>query len=265
MAVALVRGRAFRSTDSEDAPRVAIVNEEVAQHYWPAQDPVGKRFRLDGPNGPWVEIVGVAKTGRYLHIAEPPTEFVYLCSLQDPRIFMTLVAQTLGDSAGMVAPLRELVRQIDVSQPMFDVRTMEDFYWARATSIANVVSATIAAMGLMGLGLAMVGLYGLVSYAVSRRTREIGIRMAIGAARGAVLRMVLRQGLMRVVYGLAIGFVLSMIAGRLLASLFPLAYRVDLLTYVLVPPILLAITGIAVLIPARRAAQVDPVTALRYE
>jgi len=265
MAIEMVRGRVFRSTDSEDAPRVAIVNENVAQHYWPGQDPIGKRFRLDGANGPWVEIIGVTKTGRYLHIAEPPTEFVYLCSLQEPRVSMTLVAQTLGDSAGMVAPLRELVRQIDVSQPMFDVRTMEDFYWARATSIANVVSATIAAMGLMGLGLAMVGLYGLVSYAVSRRTREIGIRMAIGAGRGAVLRMVLRQGLTRVVYGLAIGFILSVIAGRMLAALFPAAYRVDLPTYLLVPPILLAITAIAVLIPARRAAQVDPVTALRYE
>jgi len=265
MGVPLVRGRAFQRSDTENAPRVAVVNELVAQHYWPGQDPIGKRFRLKDANGPWVEIVGVARTGRYLHIAEPPTEFVYLCSLQEPHVSMTLLARTLGDSAGMVAPLRELVRSIDASQPTYDVRTMEDFYWARATSIAQVISTTIAAMGLMGLALAMVGLYGLVSYAVSRRTREIGIRMAVGAARGAVLRMVLRQGLTRVLYGLGIGFVLSVITGRMLPTLFPVAYRIDLSTYLLVPPMLLAITAIAVLIPARRAAQVDPVTALRYE
>jgi len=265
MAVPMIRGRTFRKSDSLEAPPVAVINQAVAQHYWPAEDPIGKRFRVNGPNGAWVEVVGVAKTGRYLYIAEPPTEFVYLASEQEPRVQLTLVAETVGDSAGMVAPLRELVRSIDANQPMYDVRTMEDFYWARAVSVAKVISSTVAAMGLMGLGLAMVGLYGLMSYAVTRRTREIGIRMAIGAARGVVLRMVLRQGLMRVVYGLAAGLVLSIAVGRAMPALFPTAHRIDLWSYLLMPPVLLAITLIAVLIPARRAAHVDPVRALRYE
>ncbi len=265
MDVPILRGRAFRVTDSEHAQQVAVINENVAQHYWPGQDPLGKRLRFGGASGSWIEVVGVAKAGRYLYIAESPTEFVYLAALQGPRISMTLLTQTSGDSASMVAPLREVVRSIDATQPMFDVRTMEDFYWARATSLATIISNTIAVMGLMGLGLAMVGLYGLVSYAVARRTREIGIRMAIGAARGAVMRMVLRQGLTRVVYGLVAGCVLSVITGRVLPSVFPIAHRVELSTYLIVPPMLLAVTAIAVLIPARRAARVDPVKALRYE
>jgi ABC-type antimicrobial peptide transport system permease subunit len=182
-----------------------------------------------------------------------------------PSLGLTLIAQTAGDSAAMMAPLRELARSIDAAQPMFDVHTMEDFYWGRAVGLANVITSTIAAMGLTGLGLAMVGLYGLVSYAVARRTREIGIRMAIGAARIAVLRMLLGQGLARACYGLAAGCVLSIAVGRVLPSLFPTTHGIDLWTFVLVPPALLAITAIAVLIPAQRASRVDPITALRHD
>ena len=265
MDVKILRGRAIETNDTQnnnvDAPRVAVINEVAARHYWPNQDPIGKRFRSGNR---WFEIVGVAKTGRYLHIAEPPTEFVYFPSAQEPRMF-TLIAQTTGDSAAMIGPLRELARSIDPSQPMFDVHTMEEFYWARAVGLANIITLLIASMGLTGLALAMIGLYGLVSYAVARRTREIGIRMAIGAARASMLRMILGQGLLRACYGLAIGCALSIAVGRVLPSLFPTTHGIDLWTYLLVPPALLAITALAVLIPARRASRVDPITALRHD
>src|SRR5262249_29404510 len=152
----------------------------------PGQDPIGKRFRLNDNKGPWVEIVGVAKNAKYIFLLEPPTEFVYLPRRQNPWPRMALIIQSAGDPASLVAPLREVVHSLDGNQPICNVRTMEEFYQLRTTSIFRIVIGTVAAMGLMGLALAIVGLYGLVSYAANRRTKEIGIRMAIGAGRGDV-------------------------------------------------------------------------------
>ena len=201
-----MRGRGFREEDSTDAPRVAIVNEQYVQHYSPNQDPIGKRFQLREREGAtWIEIVGVAKTTKYLWLAEPPTEFVYLPYRQNPRSEMVLLTESAGDPASLVAPVRGLVQSLDRTLPIYNVRTMEDFYQMRTITIFNVIIGIVGAMGLMGLGLAIVGLYGLVAYATSRRTREIGIRMAIGAGRTSVMRMVLRQGLMLAVVGLVVG------------------------------------------------------------
>ena len=155
------------STDTVDAPKVAVVNEVLAQHYWPGQDPVGKRFRLDGKDGAWVEVVGLAKTSKYLFIMEPPREFVYLPYKQRPQQRMTLLTESVGDPSSLVTPLREVVRSLDANQPIFNVRTMEEFYRMRTVVALKVVSGFITAMGLMGLILAIVGLYGLVAYAVS--------------------------------------------------------------------------------------------------
>ena len=177
------RGRGFRETDTAAAPRVAVVNQVLAENYWPNRNAIGKRFRLNDGNGPWVEIVGVAKTSKYLWIGEPPTEFLYLPLAQHPQPNMTLVVQSAGDAASLVAPLREMVRGLDANQPVYDVRTMADYYQMRAVSVPDMIIETVGTMGLIGLLLAMVGLYGLMAYAVARRTREIGIRMAIGADR----------------------------------------------------------------------------------
>jgi predicted permease len=263
--IKIVSGRGFRAADTAYASRVAVVNETLAQHYWPGQDPLGKRFRMNDANGPWVEIVGVAKTSRYLFIGEPPTDFVYLPYRQNPAQRMTLMAESTGDSASLLAPLRKVVLGLDPNVPMYDVQTMEDYYYARATSVAQVTVEIVGGMGLMGIALAMAGLYGLISYAVSRRTREIGIRMAVGAGRAAVVKMVLRQGIVPVVWGLTIGLVLSAGAGRLLAASFPLSERVGPSLYGLIAPVLLLVGMIAASVPARRAAQVDPMAALRDE
>jgi macrolide transport system ATP-binding/permease protein len=264
MAVPIVRGRGFRESDTAAAPRVAIVNEELARLYWPNRDAVGKRFKLDDSKGPWVEIVGIAKTAKYLWIGESPTGYLYFPMAQHPSPFMTLVAQSSGDAAALVAPLREMVRGLDASQPVYDVRTMSDFYEARAISIPSMINQTVAAIGLVGLLLAMIGLYGLMAYSVARRTREIGIRMAIGADRGSVSRMVLRQGFILAVTGLAIGLAASLGAETGVNAVFGNTGR-DPLAYLLVAPALLAVTMLAAWAPAHRASRVDPMRALRDE
>jgi putative ABC transport system permease protein len=153
---------------------------------------------------------------------------------------------------------------LDANQPVYEVRTFDDFYRYKAVGQPNVIIRTVGAMGLMGLVLAMVGLYGLVAYAATRRSREIGIRMAIGAARGTVLRMVLKQGLVLALIGIGIGLAASIGAERLLNAIFESAGK-DFITYLLVAPALLAITALAVYIPARRASRIDPMRVLRYE
>jgi predicted permease len=263
--IRILRGRGFRASDTADTQRVAVINQTLAGHYWHGQDPIGKRFRLNNANGPWVEIVGVARNSRYLFIAEPPTDFVYFPYLQHPSQRMILMAESSGDSASLLTPLRDVVRRLDPNMPVYDVHTMEEHYYARATSLAEVTVEIIGGMGLMGMALAMAGLYGLISYTVSRRTREIGIRMAIGAGRAAVVKMVLRQGIVPVVCGLVIGLALSAGAGRLLAATFPMSERVSPALYGLIAPVLLLVAMLATFVPARRAARVDPMMALREE
>ncbi len=266
MELTLLRGRDFRVEDAADAPKVAIVNEQFAKHYWPGQNPVGKRFRLADRDNAWVQVVGLAKNAKYLFVAEPPTEFVYFPYRQTRVREMAMLVQSAGDPAGLAGPLRALVHRLDPNLPVYNVRTMAELYRMRATRIFTVIISTIAALGLMGLGLAIVGLYGLVAYAASRRTREIGIRMAIGADQNAVLRMVLGNGFMLAVVGLALGLVASLGAGRLLAAAFPTGDdRHDFVALLMVIPVVLAVTFLAAYIPARRASRIDPTQALRHE
>jgi predicted permease len=263
MGIPLVSGRNFTRRDDETGSRVAIVNQHFAQHYWPNADVLGKRFRVEKN---WIEIVGVSKTSKYIFIAEPPTDFVYIPYRQRPSQAMTLVAQSSGDPADLAAPLRDVARGLDANMPAIGVRTMEALYRMRAISIFNVLVTTVGAMGLMGLALSIVGLYGLVAYAASRRTREIGIRMAIGATAPTVLRMVLRQGVALAVAGLVVGLGAAVGAGQLLSAAFPSGDdQRDIVSLVLVAPVVLAVTILATYIPARRASRVNPTDALRYE
>ena len=263
--IKILKGRGFSANDSAYAPLVAVVNQTLAEHYWPGRDPIGQRFQMNNASGPWVEIVGVARDSRYVFPGEPPTDFVYFPYHQHPMGRMILLAESTGESASLMTPLRDVVRRLDPNMPVYDVHTMEEHYDARATTLIRVIVEIVGGMGLMGIALAMAGLYGLISYAVSRRTREIGIRMAVGANRAAVVKMVLRQGIMPVVFGVAIGLVLSAEAGRLLASSFPLSERVGPALYGLIAPMLLLVAILAAVVPARRAALVDPMKVLRDE
>jgi macrolide transport system ATP-binding/permease protein len=179
---------------------------------------------------------------------------------------MIMLAQSAGDPLSLVTPLREVVRGLDANLPIYNVRTMEALYRMRAVSIFNVLVTIVGAMGAMGLGLSIVGLYGLVAYAASRRTREIGIRMAIGAGRAEVLRMVLRQGIVLAIGGLMVGLVASVGAGELLRAAFPTGNdQRDVVALLLVVPTVLAVTFLAAYLPARQASRVNPIQALRYE
>ena len=267
--VPILKGRGFRATDSADAPKVAVVNEQLAQRYWPGQDPVGKRVRLDTKLGPWVEIVGVAKLTKYSLIIERPREFLYLPFRQRPPQGMFLLAESLGDPASLVTPLTEMVRSLDANLPISNIRSMEELYRMRSVDVLDVTTTIIGAMGTMGLALAIVGLYGLVAYAVIRRTREIGIRMAIGAGRSDVLRMVLGEGMVLAFAGLGAGLLASAGAARALAAIFPGGPsgdgRTDLAAFPLVAAIVLAVTLLAAYLPARRASRINPTEALRQE
>jgi predicted permease len=286
MGIPILRGRAILETDRENTPLVAVVNETMANHYWNG-NALGKRFQVENAgqtktvvrpaegdatwNGAVVEVVGIAKMAKYLWIAETPQDFVYLSYRQHPTSKLTMLAESQAPDAATIAPaLRQAVHGLDPDMPLFDVRTMHDFFTQRAVKTSDCIVEVVGAMGLMGVILAMVGLYGLVAYSVSRRTREIGIRMALGADRESVVWMVLRQGL-----GLGLAGVVAGLAGAFayfyacssvggLTRFFSFR-RVDPLIYVALPLLLLAVTALATLLPARHAARVNPLTSLRDE
>ena len=268
LGISIVEGRGFRRTDTRDTPGVAVVNETFASRYWPGRNAVGMRFRLvDRDTTAWMEIVGIAADTRYRALSEGPTEFVYYTRRQVPAPDTTILLHTDGDPAAFAGPLRSAVRALDANIPVFGVQTMQDFYNATSVSFTNLLIEVVGGMGSMGLALAIVGLYGLVAYSVNRRTREIGIRMAIGARAGSVLAMVMRQGLWLAAGGTLLGVAASAATSNVLRAAFPVpdVPRVDVMTYLLVVPTLFAVTLLAAYSPARRAARIDPLRALRQD
>jgi len=265
MHVGLVRGRAFTASDKTDTRPIAIVNEAFAAKYWPNQDAIGKRVRIKDTKGPLLEVVGIAKTARYTFIAEPPTPYIYFPFTQQPASAMAVMVETAGDPASVAAPLRDVVRSIDANVPIYNARTFESIYQMRAVAVMLLILELVSSMGLLGLALALVGLYGLISYSVSRRTQEIGIRMALGANRPNVVKMVLRQGLFLSLIGIAIGFVASLGVHSVLSRGLIGLGSSNPAVLVIVPLALLLVTMAACYVPALRASQVDPIRALRWE
>jgi predicted permease len=264
LGVPIVEGRDFLASDQADTSRVVIVNEQFVRNYYPNQDVIGKRLRLNGPGGPFAEIVGVAKQSTYINPIEPPQEYLYLPWAQNPEVAMTLMLETEGPPAAEAARLRDLVRRLDANQPIFAVRSMQEVYDIAVKQRMDIIREIIGGLGFLGLVLALVGLYGVMSYSVSLRQHEIGIRMAIGADPAAVVRMVLREGMVLATSGVVIGLVLSLAASKLTAAL-PGGHAFDLALMAPVPLALLAMAALGVYLPARRASQVDPNTVLRQE
>jgi predicted permease len=260
----IMEGREFQATDRADSPRVAIVNELFARKYFPKGSAVGRRFRMNGPNGPLTEIVGVAAPSKYVFVVEPPFDFLYVPLSQNPVSAMSLLLQTVGPSATLAEPLRDLAHSLDPGQPVISMRTMEEYFDQRARQTLGILIDTIGGMGLLGLILALVGLYGLMTYSVGLRQREIGIRMAVGADPGGVLKMVLRQGMALAGSGIIIGLALSLVAGKPATSMIGSSYFYFPLV-VLVVAGLLGAAALGAFIPARRASLVDPIAVLRQE
>ena len=264
MQIEILRGRVFTAVDREDSGRVAIVNEEFATTYWPGQSAIGKRFRLNGPDGSWTEVVGLTKTGKYLFVAEPPMPYIYLPFAQHERTAMSLLVETAAaDAAPLAGPVRDAVRDLDPDQPVIGVRTYASLYQNRGIQVPLVTLQVVGVIGGIGLTLALMGLYGLVTYSVARRTREIGLRMAIGADRRDVSKMVLRQGFMLALKGIVAGGVASIGVVRFVAAGMAGLGAPSLWNYIAVPVVLVGLTLAASYIPARRAATIDPLVALR--
>ncbi len=263
-AIPILAGRGFLPTDRADSPRVAVVNEAFGRRFFKG-NPVGKRLRI-ARNEDWIEIVGVTVTGHYSGPFEGPFSFVYLPVKQQPQQRMTLVAETYNDPAAMAGPLREMVHSIDPNIPISSVRTMEDVFDQRAVKVGHLLVGVVGVLGSMGLMLALVGLYAIVAYQVSLRTREIGIRMALGAAKLQVMKMVLKQSGIMAISGAAIGTVLSIVSsGVLKTGLGPQVVPLNPLWFVATVFALLATTLIAAAVPARTASRIDPQRALRQE
>jgi len=265
LGIPILRGRGFLASDTADASRVAVVNERFAKHYWPAGDAVGKHIRLDSRTGTPVEIVGIASTIKYQSTFEKPMDFVYLPLAQHPISRMVLMLRSSGDPLKLVQPVKDIVRSLDPNLPMLQTRSYEDLYLNAAVKGPGIAIQLVGTMGLVGLLMAIAGLYGLVAYNVSRRTREIGIRMALGAANSDVLRLVMGKGLVLVGIGTVIGLAMGFAVEQLMNSMLFNVGGVDIVAYIIVVPSLFLVTMLAAYVPARRAAQIAPTQALRYE
>jgi predicted lysophospholipase L1 biosynthesis ABC-type transport system permease subunit len=245
---------------------VAVVNETMARTLWPDQDPLGQRFRF-GRDGAWLEVVGVAADGKYVLLAERSRPYFFVPLAQQYRSPVTLLVRTASAPAALAAPLQRLLNERDPDLPVFNVRTMEKHIRESVFALMPLrMGASMAAVqGVIGLMLAVMGLYAVVSYTVARRTREIGVRMALGAARGDVLRLVVSEGMRLSLLGLGIGLVLATGVGLGLSRVLYGVVPMDLPVFGSVTAILLIVSGLACYLPARRAIRVDPLVALRYE
>jgi predicted permease len=264
MGVPILRGRAFLATDTADAPRVAIVNAHFAKHYWPGGDAVGKHIHLDNSAGVPVEIVGVAETIKYETMTDP-MDFVYLPLAQHPVARMVLMLRSSGDPLQLVQPVKDAVRSLDPNLPMLQTRAYEEFYLNQAVRGPQIAIDLVGTMGAVGLFLAIAGLYGLVAYNVSRRTHEIGVRMALGAVSKDVLRLVMGKGFVLVGIGTGLGLVMGFALERLMNSMLFNSGGVDVVAYLIVVPSLFVVAMLAAFLPARRACRIAPTQALRYE
>jgi putative ABC transport system permease protein len=266
LGINLLRGRDFDDRDKEGSPRVAVINETFARRFWPGDDAVGKRFFLGQvSDGEQVEIIGIVKDGKYRTLGEDPRPYFYLSSQQEYQPQMTMHIRTApGNAANVLAGLRQEVDSIDRTIPFLDVMPM-----TRSIGVSLIpikVASTVAGFfGLVGLLLAGVGIFGIVSFSVSQRTREIGIRTALGAQRTDVLKLIIGQGMRLAFIGVFVGLLASVAVTRLLASLLYGISATDSITFIGVAVLLIIIALIASYIPARRATRVDPMTALRYE
>jgi putative ABC transport system permease protein len=265
MRIPIIRGRGFTEQDKASAPLVMIVNETMARKHWPAQDPIGKRVRFDGPpdKRPWMEIIGVIEDVTH-ELNLPVTPEFYLPHAQDAWNGMTLVARTKADPTALAATLRQQVWAIDKDQPVYEVQSMEQV-WSLAASMYTFSSVTLGFFAVIALLLASLGIYGVMAFAVAQRTQEIGIRMALGARGTDVLRLVIAHGIKLALLGIAIGFAGAWGLTRFMSKLLVGVEATDLVTFSIVSGCLFSAALLACYLPARRATKVDPLVALRYE
>jgi predicted permease len=263
MGIPLLRGRDFNHQDRSGAPLAAIVNEALVREYWPGHDGLGMTIDVGGQSGQATQVVGVVSDSKYRLVTEPIIPTMYLPMEQHYEGRMTMMVRS-GQPSSLAAPVRTAVRSIDPMIPVTGMRTMAE-QRMRSLSTPRMAATLLGMLGGLGLLLGTLGLYGVMAYLVTQRTHEIGIRMALGAERGNILRLVLRQALRLVVLGLALGTLGALAAARLIEGLLYGVQPQDPMTMAMVMLVLAGAALVACLLPARRAVRVDPITALRYE
>jgi predicted permease len=261
----LLRGREFTAQDKAGAPPVVVVNEAFAQRVWPNEVAIGKRVRTR-EGGPLAEVVGVVSNSKFIFVAETPRPFIYEPFAQAYEPLVTLHVVTGSSSQATAGPLRQIVRDLDPGLLVSPIRSIETHLRDGVAFFFIRLAATLAAaLGVVGLLQALVGLYGVLAYAVGLRTRELGLRMALGASRARVLGSVFREGGVLVGAGLLIGILLSVAGAQLVRALLIGVGPTDIVAYLGASLLLIACACVACYIPARRAARLEPVSALRYE
>jgi predicted permease len=264
MGIPLLAGRAFTAADSLAAPRVALINEAAVRKFFPNEQPLGRRFGSSPETSGQIEVIGVVRDAKYNSVREDAPATMYVPYTQSPIGAMAFEVRTASDPVSTVGAIREAVRQADPNVPLTNVSTQMEAIEARFSQ-ERLFAQAYAFFGGLALLVAAVGLFGVMSYSVARRVNEIGVRMALGAQRADVVRMIMRESMLLVVPGVMIGIAAAVTSGRLVAaSLFGLQ-PTDAITISIAVLILLAVSTLAGYLPARRAARVDPMVALRAE
>jgi putative ABC transport system permease protein len=263
LGIPLLHGRDFNEQDGESAPKVVIINETMARRFWPNQDAIGKRFKFFGEEF-YREVVGVARDTKYNGLTEANTPFIYVPLLQNYADAGTLHVRATGDAAQITAAVRGVAKELAPNLPLLNVQTLGDRV---DQSLDGQRSQTrlLAFFGLLALLLSSIGIYGVMAYSVAQRTREIGIRMALGARSQNVLSMVVRQGMALVMGGVALGLIGAFAVTRLIGSLLFKVGAADPATFVAASLLLVGVAALAGYLPARRATKVDPLIALRHD
>jgi predicted permease len=264
MQITILEGRDFDDRDQLKTQRVVIVNHRMAQMLWPGESAVGKRIFIGSDSRDPLEVVGVVKTGKYRALAEDPKPFFYYALSQRRPGSMALVTRASVDPRSLVSAIRSEVQALDRRVPIFGVKTMDD-HKTYALWAPNMAASFSLAFGVVAILLSAVGLYSVMAYVVSQRTREVGIRMALGANHADVMKLITRQGMRLAVIGVGIGLLMALALAQVLSSLLIGVSGYDVTTFILVPTLLGAVALLACYLPARRATKVDPLVALRYE
>lgn len=268
MGIPVLAGRDFIDSDTDKAPRVVVVNEAFAHRFFPEarslDEVTGKRFSFKSPQGPFIQITGIARDGKYWNIGEAPAPFVYSPLLQSYSSSATMVLRTNGDPQALIGAIRSKVAELDPTLPVYDVKTFAE-HLSFSLFPSRIAATLLASFGGLALLLAGVGIYGVTAYSAGQRTREVGIRMALGAGRGHILKLMLSQGLKLASIGLGIGLAAAFALTRLMAAVLYGISATDAVTFIGVSVLLAGVALAACFVPARRAAKVDPMVALRYE
>jgi len=258
-----LEGRQFGPQDTETSPKVSVISEAMARQFFPGASAVGKRFGQGGPeHSEDIEVIGVVKDAKYGNLMEEPKPMAYYPYTQSINYLSNFEVGFSGDPRGVTTEIRRAIKEVNSQLPIVDVVTMSE-HVSRSLVQQKLIAKLSSFFGVLALLLACIGLFGIMSYAVARRTNEIGIRMALGAGRGDVLWLVMREGLVPVLLGVAIGLGAAFASVRLVSSLLFGLTPTDPLTIVLSTLLLVGVAALAGYIPARRASRIDPMVALR--